>query len=367
MRKAPTCRDTADYTTDRSLYISTSYQIVTGRAAGCHRCVARPVETVPRSRLVGRRAAGVRGGFGRALRPRLPCRRRWRLRPRACAAVAAAGPAGAGCRCPTAGWRGAHCRPARAPPPAPRGPRPRRSPGCPFDARRSRRVLAQHLDQVRHHFAQHRFQRVRRIQDEHAAAVQAEAVRARRRHGQRDVQPFLGRQALQACRRTGAIPCAAAPDTRPRRCRSGSGRAIRPARRAPCGSPACLRTAGRSAPARGATAAAAGPSGLEAVAALDQHALAARSDARPAPPCAPRACGNCRPGSCCRPGAARTGAGGPLARHLVGHIRRTRVVAHLAARVHALDQVDVFGQRRRQVVRSHSGPMPVSYSAFLDA
>ncbi len=38
-----------------------------------------------------------------------------------------------------------------------------------------------------------------------------------------------------------------------------------------------------------------------------------------------------------------------LARDLVGHVGRARVVAHLAARIHGLDQVHVLLQRRRQI------------------
>ena len=38
-----------------------------------------------------------------------------------------------------------------------------------------------------------------------------------------------------------------------------------------------------------------------------------------------------------------------LARHLLGHVGRAGVVAHLAARIHALDEVKVLLQRGRNV------------------
>ena len=59
-------------------------------------------------------------------------------------------------------------------------------------------VLAEQAHQRGHGFLQLRFQRPRRVDDEHAAAVQAEATLDRVPDGEGDVQPILGAQLLQA-------------------------------------------------------------------------------------------------------------------------------------------------------------------------
>ena len=61
-------------------------------------------------------------------------------------------------------------------------------------------IAAEHVDEIGQRRRQRRVQRVRRVEDEHAAAGQAEALRVGLLHRQAHVQPGLRRERLQAAR-----------------------------------------------------------------------------------------------------------------------------------------------------------------------